>query len=268
MSSGCWPSREPPPSPPSTGWSRRSATGGCCWSPTTASTWSRPSPSWSTTCSPAARGCGAGHQPRAAGHRRGAAAPGRAAGRPRRRRLPRRGPGLSGGAAAGRPGRGRAARVQRRPGDPGAGAAHLPGPGRHAAGHRAGRGPVPRPLPGAGRGPAGRPLPAADRRQPATLRRHQTLRAVVDWSWELLGGAEQVLLRRLAVFAGGATLEAVERVCAGPARPPGRRRGAVPARRAGRQVAGGGGRARRRRGPLPDAGDGPGLRGRAAQGGR
>ena len=50
----------------------------------------------------------------------------------------------------------------------------------------------------------------------STLGRHQTLRAVIDWSWELLGAAEQVLLRRLAVFAGGATLEAAERVCAGP----------------------------------------------------
>jgi predicted ATPase len=48
------------------------------------------------------------------------------------------------------------------------------------------------------------------------LPRHQTLRAVVDWSWDLLGDAERVLLRRLSVFAGGATLEAVERVCAGP----------------------------------------------------
>jgi predicted ATPase/DNA-binding SARP family transcriptional activator len=46
--------------------------------------------------------------------------------------------------------------------------------------------------------------------------RHQTLRAVIDWSWELLGRAEQVVLRRLSVFAGGATLEAIERVCAGP----------------------------------------------------
>jgi len=55
----------------------------------------------------------------------------------------------------------------------------------------------------------------ADGRRPV-LRRHQTLRAVIDWSWELLGPAEQVLLRRLSVFAGGATLEAVERVCAGP----------------------------------------------------
>ena len=43
--------------------------------------------------------------------------------------------------------------------------------------------------------------------------RHQTLRAVVDWSWELLSEAERVVLRRLAVFTGGATLEAAQRVC-------------------------------------------------------
>jgi predicted ATPase/DNA-binding SARP family transcriptional activator len=55
----------------------------------------------------------------------------------------------------------------------------------------------------------------ADGRRPVAGR-HQTLRAVIDWSWELLGGDEQVLLRRLSVFAGGATLEAVERICAGP----------------------------------------------------
>ncbi|OLF12225.1 hypothetical protein BLA60_09550 [Actinophytocola xinjiangensis] len=47
------------------------------------------------------------------------------------------------------------------------------------------------------------------------LPRHQTLRAVVDWSWDLLDDAERTLLRRLAVFSGGATLEAAERVCAG-----------------------------------------------------
>jgi predicted ATPase/DNA-binding SARP family transcriptional activator len=51
---------------------------------------------------------------------------------------------------------------------------------------------------------------------PPLLPRHQTLRAVIDWSWELLGDAERILLRRLSVFSGGATLEAVERVCAGP----------------------------------------------------
>ena len=55
----------------------------------------------------------------------------------------------------------------------------------------------------------------ADGRRPVAGR-HQTLRAVIDWSWELLGRPEQVLLGRLSVFAGGATLEAAERVCAGP----------------------------------------------------
>jgi predicted ATPase/DNA-binding SARP family transcriptional activator len=46
------------------------------------------------------------------------------------------------------------------------------------------------------------------------LPRHQTLRAVVDWSWDLLSERERVLARRLAVFPGGATLTAAERVCA------------------------------------------------------
>jgi predicted ATPase/class 3 adenylate cyclase len=45
--------------------------------------------------------------------------------------------------------------------------------------------------------------------------RHQTLRATIDWSFNLLSGSEQVLLARLAVFAGGATLEAAEAVCGG-----------------------------------------------------
>lgn len=46
------------------------------------------------------------------------------------------------------------------------------------------------------------------------LPRHKTLRAVVDWSWGLLTEAERAVLRRLAAFSGGASLEAVERVCA------------------------------------------------------
>ena len=49
------------------------------------------------------------------------------------------------------------------------------------------------------------------------LPRHQTLRAVVDWSWDLLDEGERALLRRLSVFAGGGTLEAIEQVCAGAA---------------------------------------------------
>jgi tetratricopeptide (TPR) repeat protein len=43
--------------------------------------------------------------------------------------------------------------------------------------------------------------------------RHQTLRAVVDWSWELLSEPEQVLARRLAIFPGGVALTAAEQVC-------------------------------------------------------
>jgi predicted ATPase/DNA-binding SARP family transcriptional activator/DNA-binding CsgD family transcriptional regulator len=45
--------------------------------------------------------------------------------------------------------------------------------------------------------------------------RHKTLRAALDWSYELLGEPEQVLFRRLSVFAGGFTLEAAESVVAG-----------------------------------------------------
>ena len=47
--------------------------------------------------------------------------------------------------------------------------------------------------------------------------RHKTLRAVVDWSWELLTEAERMALRRLSVFSGGASLEAAERICAASA---------------------------------------------------
>ncbi|WP_431880679.1 BTAD domain-containing putative transcriptional regulator, partial [Micromonospora chalcea] len=53
------------------------------------------------------------------------------------------------------------------------------------------------------------------------LPRHRTLRAMVDWSWELLSDAERAVLRRLSVFSGGAGLDAAERVCAGGAVAPG-----------------------------------------------
>jgi predicted ATPase len=43
--------------------------------------------------------------------------------------------------------------------------------------------------------------------------RQQTLRNTIEWSYDLLTEAEQCLLRRLAVFTGGCTLEAVEGVC-------------------------------------------------------
>ena len=43
--------------------------------------------------------------------------------------------------------------------------------------------------------------------------RQQTLRAAIDWSYDLLNPSEQKLFRRLSVFAGGCTLEGVEAVC-------------------------------------------------------
>lgn len=43
--------------------------------------------------------------------------------------------------------------------------------------------------------------------------RQQTLRAAIDWSYDLLGPAEQKLFRRLSVFVGGWTLESAEAVC-------------------------------------------------------
>jgi predicted ATPase/class 3 adenylate cyclase len=49
----------------------------------------------------------------------------------------------------------------------------------------------------------------------AALPRHQTLRAAMDWSYGLLLGTEQIMLRRLSVFAGGCTLDAAEAVCSG-----------------------------------------------------
>ncbi|GGN29639.1 SARP family transcriptional regulator [Lentzea pudingi] len=52
------------------------------------------------------------------------------------------------------------------------------------------------------------PLRAAPARQ-------RTLRATIDWSWDLLSKPEQVLLRRLAAFADGCVLEAAEAVCVG-----------------------------------------------------
>lgn len=43
--------------------------------------------------------------------------------------------------------------------------------------------------------------------------RQKTLKSTIDWSYDLLTGKEQLLLRRLSVFSGGFTLEAVERIC-------------------------------------------------------
>ncbi|WP_452845793.1 AfsR/SARP family transcriptional regulator [Streptomyces lavendulae] len=46
--------------------------------------------------------------------------------------------------------------------------------------------------------------------------RQQTLRAVVDWSWDLLDASERAVLARLSVFAGGCDLAAAEAVCTEP----------------------------------------------------
>ncbi|GAA3744545.1 BTAD domain-containing putative transcriptional regulator [Plantactinospora mayteni] len=55
-------------------------------------------------------------------------------------------------------------------------------------------------------------LSAGQRTAPA---RQRTLRAMIDWSWELLPPAERAVLRRFAVFPDGCTLAAAEQVCAG-----------------------------------------------------
>lgn len=50
----------------------------------------------------------------------------------------------------------------------------------------------------------------------ATLPRHQTLRALIDWSYDLLDEPERVLFSRLSVFVGGWTVPAAVEVCALP----------------------------------------------------
>lgn len=53
-------------------------------------------------------------------------------------------------------------------------------------------------------------LASADR---TITERHRTLRNVVEWSYELLESGEQAMLGRMAVFAGGGSLEAIEEIC-------------------------------------------------------
>ncbi|HLM16871.1 MAG TPA: adenylate/guanylate cyclase domain-containing protein, partial [Acidimicrobiia bacterium] len=47
------------------------------------------------------------------------------------------------------------------------------------------------------------------------VERHATLRAAIDWSYDLLAAAEQRVLARLSVFSGGCSLEGAESVCSG-----------------------------------------------------
>lgn len=45
------------------------------------------------------------------------------------------------------------------------------------------------------------------------LPRHQTLRALIDWSYDMLNGNEKLLLQRLSIFRGGWSFEAAEEIC-------------------------------------------------------
>ena len=56
-------------------------------------------------------------------------------------------------------------------------------------------------------------LPLLSRGARDLPQRQQTLRNTIAWSYDLLQAGEQVLFRRLAVFVGGFTLEAVQAVC-------------------------------------------------------
>jgi predicted ATPase/DNA-binding CsgD family transcriptional regulator len=55
---------------------------------------------------------------------------------------------------------------------------------------------------------------------PAAMPRQQTLRALMDWSFDLLSAEERLLWARLSIFAGSFTLEAVEGICGDASLPP------------------------------------------------
>ena len=54
-------------------------------------------------------------------------------------------------------------------------------------------------------------IPSPD---PGTSRRHQTIQAAIDWSYNLLSENEKILFRRLSIFSGGFDLTSLEAVCA------------------------------------------------------
>jgi predicted ATPase/DNA-binding CsgD family transcriptional regulator len=72
------------------------------------------------------------------------------------------------------------------------------------------------------------PLQLLTRGSPDLPERQQALRATIDWSYALLTTQEQTLFRRLAIFVGGWTLQAVEEVCTtADGRRPGNRQSAL-----------------------------------------
>ncbi len=86
-----------------------------------------------------------------------------------------------------------------------------------AAGARAGGGAGPAPAPRRDPRAADRPVRRCCRDGSRTAQPHQrNLRAVADWSYELLDEPERIVFERLSVFADGATLDAATSVCAGP----------------------------------------------------
>ena len=172
-------------------------------------------PSWSTCCCGRRRAAGAGHQPGITEHRRGDGAGGAAAARPGRgtpltvaelARFP--------AVAVRRAGRRRRWRGFGHRGEHGGGGRDLPSAGGPAAGHRAGRGVDPGAVPPADRHPAGHRLGLLTRGSRTQPARQQTLRASIEWSYELCSEAERLLWARLSVFAGGFELDAVEGICA------------------------------------------------------
>ena len=61
----------------------------------------------------------------------------------------------------------------------------------------------------------GRRLKLLRHGSPATIPKHRTMRALIDWSYDLLSDEEQKVFEDLAIFGGGCTLETATRVCGG-----------------------------------------------------
>jgi len=91
----------------------------------------------------------------------------------------------------------------------------LPAPRRDPAGDRAGGGTAAHAVGWPDPRAAARPLPFAGDGPACDAAAQQTLRALIDWSFDLCTPEERVLWARVSVFAGGFDLEAAEAVCSG-----------------------------------------------------